>query len=532
MKDSNVYLKPNVVVEPLYQQWFAWPHLVSPATAALNVRNRHLPIMESYLQAPTVHERFSVNPTMLGAPFMCHPASRVSEVEQLRNRTVRDYSHLIDFADAIGELRKLLTREAQGFALDDLYTRLPALLRGYVELSYGLDNHPTFRLFEQLLYRSKYYDVSAQSLVLHVVEQDGRPFVLSTPRLSENGALALRIPFAAPPLDALFRTRRYPERREHLQEILGIDRDQEELFRDLFTDEPPNKARWHDEKAVQVKYFGHACILIESGGVALLTDPAVTSSDGTSVPRYTYADLPERIDCVLITHNHQDHVLFDTLLQLRHRIDRVVVPRNTGGTLEDPSLKLMFEATGFRNVDQIEEMESLRVGTISITGVPFLGEHADLTIRSKLGYHLRLSNGYTVMLLADSCNIEPLVYQHVHAFLGDVDMLFLGMECDGAPLSWLYGPLLPEKMPRAMDQSRRLAGSDYCRGAEIVKQFHPSRVYVYAMGQEPWLRHIMALEYTGESRPIIESNRLIEDCRDRGIIAERLFGKEQLACQV
>ena len=531
MKSPQVYLKPNVVLEPLYQQWFAWPHLISPAPAAMNVRNRHLPIMDSFLQAPTVHERFSVNPAMLGAPFMSHAASRAEEVKQLRDRTVLDYAHMIEFADAVAELHLMLMKEALGYRLDDLYARVPATLQGYVELSYALDNHPCFRFFEPLLYRSRYYDESAQSLALHVVEQDSRPFVLSTPRLSDGGALHLRIPFASASIDALFRTRTHPARLQELQETMGINADQEALFRNLFTEEPPQAADRGRQSSVQIRYFGHACILVECDGVALLTDPAITSSDGTKVPRYTYADLPERIDCVLITHNHQDHVLFDTLLQLRHRIDRLVVPRNGGGTLEDPSLKLMFEATGFRNVDQLEEMESLNVGGTTVTGIPFLGEHADLTIRSKLGYHLRLPNGYTVMLVADSCNIEPSLYRRVHEFVGDIDMLFLGMECDGAPLSWLYGPLLPQKLPRAMDHSRRLAGSDYGRGIEIVRQFHPSEVYVYAMGQEPWLRHIMALEYTGDSRPILASNQLIGDCRDRGIVAERLFGREVLSCR-
>ena len=34
---------------------------------------------------------------------------------------------------------------------------------------------------------------------------------------------------------------------------------------------------------------------------------------------------------------------------------------------------------------------------------------------------------------------------------------------------------------------------------------------------------------TPESDPIIASNRLIEDCRGRGIIAERLYGEKEIA---
>jgi len=39
----------------------------------------------------------------------------------------------------------------------------------------------------------------------------------------------------------------------------------------------------------------------------------------------------------------------------------------------------------------------------------------------------------------------------------------------------------------------------------------------------------MAKDYTPESDPIIASNRLIEDCRSRGIVAERLYGEKEIS---
>jgi len=108
------------------------------------------------------------------------------------------------------------------------------------------------------------------------------------------------------------------------------------------------------------------------------------------------------------------------------------------------------------------------------------------------------------------------------------------MECDGAPLSWLYGPLLTAKIDRGMDQSRRLAGSNYEQAIDLVDQFHCRDVYVYAMGQEPWLNYVMSIKYTKESRPIVHSNRLIQECLARGMHAERLFGEKEilLSCAV
>jgi hypothetical protein len=146
---------------------------------------------------------------------------------------------------------------------------------------------------------------------------------------------------------------------------------------------------------------------------------------------------------------------------------------------------------------------------------------------SKMAWHVR-TGSHSMLFAADSCNIEPRLYEHLHRDLGDVDAVLLGMECDGAPLSWLYGPLLCEKVDRAMDESRRLSGCNCEQALNIVKLFNCREAYVYAMGQEPWLNYIMSIKYTDQSRPIVESNRLISSCQAMGVTAERLFGEKEI----
>jgi L-ascorbate metabolism protein UlaG (beta-lactamase superfamily) len=203
------------------------------------------------------------------------------------------------------------------------------------------------------------------------------------------------------------------------------------------------------------------------------------------------------------------------------------VPKNSGGNLADPSLKLILQHVGFPQVTEIDEMETISVEGGGITGLPFLGEHADLNIRTKLAYLINLE-GNTIVCAADSNNVEPRLYRNLQEFIGAVDVLFVGMECDGAPLSWLYGPLLTKPIARKVDQSRRFDGSNFEKAFDIVERLRPSQVYVYAMGQEPWLTYLTSIQYTDDSRPIVESNKLVQECRNRGIAAERLYGHKEI----
>jgi L-ascorbate metabolism protein UlaG (beta-lactamase superfamily) len=187
----------------------------------------------------------------------------------------------------------------------------------------------------------------------------------------------------------------------------------------------------------------------------------------------------------------------------------------------------MLQQIGFHDVRELDELESVEVDGGYILGVPFLGEHGDLNIRTKTAYLVKLENR-SVLCVADSNNLEPQLYEHIHELTGDVDVLFLGMECDGAPLSWVYGPLLTKPLARKLDQSRRFDGSNCEKGLHLVNSLRPQQVYVYAMGQEPWLTYLTNIQYTEESRPMVESNNLVRDCLARGRVSERLFGCKEI----
>jgi L-ascorbate metabolism protein UlaG (beta-lactamase superfamily) len=351
---------------------------------------------------------------------------------------------------------------------------------------------------------------------------------LSTPRLDEAHVLHLPVAFDHSGIDALSKMKRVPGAYGAIAGQLGVPAASEALFRSFFTSEEPPAYKKYTGDKIRMRYFGHACILIETADLAVLVDPLISYYGYHSdVAHFSDMDLPEVIDYVLITHNHQDHILFETLLPMRHRIKHIIVPRTCSGRLEDPDLKLMFDKIGFAHVFAIGEMEQLGFADATVTGIPFTGEHSDLNILTKSCYLVQIGE-FKLLFLADSRIMEPALYRHVHMQTGDVDVLFLGMECDGAPLSWLYGPLMTRKLSREQDGSRRLSGSDCEKGMSLVDIFHPAETYVYAMGQEPWVEFISSVKYTDESNPIVQSDRLIRLCRERNIVAERLYGEKEL----
>ena len=521
------YFKSSIQMEPLVGRWYAWSHLIAPVPAALNIRRRHLPIMESYIAEPSVHAEAVADPDLLGGPFLDYDGQRADDVAELLRWTQARCERQISLAQSVASLNEMLLKGGRGGSLEPLYAEVPPALRGLVELVYDTNHHPSVRYFEPLLYRSDLYDESLQGLAFSVTKSDARKFVLSTPRLDDEYTIFADVSFRSPLIDRLFEMRTGAGDYDNVAELFKDGAARDRALREYFTDETPRRSTPYVGAAVRIRYFGHACVLLEANGISILVDPVVSYDYPTDLPRYTYLDLPDSIDYVLLTHNHQDHVMLETLLQIRHRVGKIVVPSCGSGVLQDPSLRLMLNAIGFARVETIDMLQDIPIPGGSILAIPFLGEHSDLKIDSKTAYVVTLE-GHRVLLGADSRNLEPSVYERLAPQLGQIDTIFIGMECDGAPLSWLYGPLLTQPLSRDNDSARTLSGSDASMVSHLLGLFRPERVFVYAMGQEPWLNHVMCLRYTEASQPIVESNKILKKCEAAGIRAERLFGSREI----
>lgn len=525
--ETKYRLADFTVAEPLINHWGAWSYLVAPVPASLQLLRHQMPILQSYLEDPDFHVKACLDPALVGGAFMDIPVERINEVRELLAVTLEKQGDALKFASTFIQFYDWLIEAAKGQSLEPFYDKMPDEMRGCVELVYDYYNRPTVRFLENLLYESRYYDKSLQSMRLSRLRRDSRPFIMSTPRLQEKDQIDWRLAFDDSRVDELFKLDIEPQPLHRIREILELKSSDEQKLLPLLSEQAPAHPEPWEEDRVRVKYFGHACLLIQWRGIAILTDPfvaALPSEEGIS--RLSYGELPGKIDFALITHNHADHFFLESLLRLRHRIECLVVPRSFGILYGDISLKLLAKRLAFKQVVELDSFESIGLADGEIVAIPFLGEHADLA-HGKAGYLIRAGKEQ-ILCAADSACLDKRLYEIVRHSLGAIETVFLGVEPVGAPLSWAYGPLLPKRPQYSHDQSRRQRGCDSRAALDILEGVGAKRVYNYGMGREPWLEHILALLSSEDSPQIRESNKLLAQARERGFLtAERPFGKDE-----
>ncbi len=130
-----------------------------------------------------------------------------------------------------------------------------------------------------------------------------------------------------------------------------------------------NEARAADE--VAITFVNHATFLIQTGGITILTDPVWSERASpfrrvgpkrVRRPGAALAELP-RIDVVLLSHNHYDHLDIATLARLRQSFDPIVLAAAGDGRLVGP--------LGFKDIRELDWWDASEFNdTFKITFVP------------------------------------------------------------------------------------------------------------------------------------------------------------------
>jgi L-ascorbate metabolism protein UlaG (beta-lactamase superfamily) len=130
-------------------------------------------------------------------------------------------------------------------------------------------------------------------------------------------------------------------------------------------------AAWQATGQDSLIWFGHSAYLIQLAGKVIFVDPMLASSympfTFLGGKRYSkqvpYDDALSRIDVVLITHNHYDHLNKASIRNLAHRTERFIVPIGVAPLL----LKWGVAA---EKVSTLDWWESCQVDGLTITGTP------------------------------------------------------------------------------------------------------------------------------------------------------------------
>ena len=149
-------------------------------------------------------------------------------------------------------------------------------------------------------------------------------------------------------------------------------------------------------------WLGHSTVTIDIDGTRVVTDPLLRRRVA-HLRRRTPVETPLRVDGILVSHAHYDHLDLPSLTRLDRALP-VVVPRGIGR---------LVRRRGFTNVVEVAPGDDVRIGDLRITATPAVhsgSRHPFAAAAPALGY-----------VVAGSASVY---------FAGDTD-LFAGMESIG-----------------------------------------------------------------------------------------------------
>ena len=251
--------------------------------------------------------------------------------------------------------------------------------------------------------------------------------------------------------------------------------------------------------APNITFIGHATLLLQTGGLNILTDPWLfVRNKRINRPPYpvTFEDLPH-LDYICISHEHGDHLHLPTLMRLDKRIP-VIVPKIEQVHKYNRNLEVILARLGFERTLALRTWESFAAGDLKITRTPC---HKAWMLTEQATWLLE-SPDLTVFCGCDMLEDEPFMKRLGAEYR--VDVAFLPISGFTRRINQLP---VKELLPAAThDRMFR----DVMGVSEAVQATHwikPRFAVGYANGGAYWYEHPEAVETEKRSGDFIETLR-------------------------
>jgi L-ascorbate metabolism protein UlaG (beta-lactamase superfamily) len=239
-------------------------------------------------------------------------------------------------------------------------------------------------------------------------------------------------------------------------------------------------------------WFGHSSYFMQVDGKKFLVDPVLSGSAspikfttrsyaGSDV--YTVDDLPS-IDYLLLSHDHWDHVDYETLLKLRSKVKKVITGLGTGAHLEYWG----YDKDVIVEKDWYEE-ENLDLGfRITVTPARHFSGRAFQRNRSLWVSFVLATPSMKIYIGGDSG--YDTHFKNIGNLYGSFDLVIL--ECGQYNKSWKHIHMMPEEVVLAAEDLK----------AKMLMPVHWSK---FSLGLHAWDDPIIrvASESKKRSMPIV-----------------------------
>lgn len=213
-----------------------------------------------------------------------------------------------------------------------------------------------------------------------------------------------------------------------------------------------DRAAWEavPDTSIATAWFGHSTVLIKMDGVTFLCDPVFGERASTfsfmGPKRFNYqqhmtVDMLPKVDVVLLSHDHYDHLDYVTVLALKEKVQRWVMPLGTGAHLEH------WGVPGGR-ITEHDWWEGVEVEGVQLTLAPsrhFTGRGMTNRFSTLWGSWVIEGRTKKVYFGADS-GYSP-TFKEVGERFGSFDLALL--ECGAYNERWAEIHMMPEETAQA-----------------------------------------------------------------------------------